>query len=364
MDRIYDANDSAEVLFHTARRDYPQINAWFVLKRGTPDWDRLKPLAGQRLLAHGSFRWKLAMLSCRHLISSHVDQPIRRPPEIAELAPLTFQFTFLQHGVIKDDLSRWLNGKALDLFITSTDAEYDSIVGDHTPYVFTSKEVKMTGLPRFDALTAAAHRQGGREPDLLLVAPTWRQWLNQLAPDGSGIDERIHAFAGSEFFQNWRAVLTSERVRNAAASSGLSIAFLPHPNIRPAASVFDLDRDVQVFEYADPDLHSYFARTAVMITDYSSMAFNAAYLERPVIYFQFDSEQVKAGGHLGREGYFDYERDGFGPVVETPEEVAAAVESITAGSLDCRYRDRIANTFPFRDGRCSHRVIEEIRRLG
>lgn len=364
MDRIHDANDSGEVLFHSARRDHPQINAWFVLKKGTSDWDRLQPLAGNRLLAHGSFRWKLAMLNCRHLISSHVDQPILRPPAIARLAKPTFQFTFLQHGVIKDDLSRWLNDKALDLFITSTEAEYESIAGDNTPYVYTSKEVKLTGLPRFDALTAADRGRGEREPDLLLIAPTWRQWLNQLAPDGSGADDRTHAFAASEYFQNWRDVLTSNRLQSAAAAAGLSVAFLPHPNIRPAIPLFDLDSSIPVIEYSDPDLHDYFARAAVLVTDYSSMAFNSAYLEHPVVYFQFDSERIKAGGHLGRQGYFDYERDGFGPVAESPEDVFAAIESITSGSLDRKYSDRITSTFPFRDGKCSDRVIAEIQQLG
>ena len=364
MDRIHDANDSAEVLFHTARRDHPKINAWFVVAKGTADWNRLRPLAGNRVLAHGSLRWKLAMLNCRHLISSHVDQPIRRPPAIVELAPPTFQFTFLQHGVIKDDLSRWLNGKQLDLFVTSTEGEYNSIVGDNTPYVFTSKEVKLTGLPRFDALTAAACRRGERRPDLVLVAPTWRQWLNQLAADGSEADEPVKAFTASEYFRNWHAVLTSSRLQSAAASAGLSVAFLPHPNIRPAVPLFDLDADIPVIEYADPELHDYFARAAVLITDYSSMAFNAAYLEHPVVYFQFDSAQVKAGGHLGRQGYFDYERDGFGPVTQSPDEAITAVESIAAGSLDQEYGDRIARTFPFRDGKCSQRVIEEILRLG
>ena len=178
--------------------------------------------------------------------------------------------------VIKDDLSRWLNDKTLDLFITSTGAEYESIAVDNTPYVYTSKEVKLTGLPRFDALTAADRRRGKREPDLLLIAPTWRQWLNQLAPDGSEADERRHAFEASAYFQNWRDVLTSDRLRSAAASAGLSVAFLPHPNIRPAVPLFDLDSGITVIEYSDPDLHDYFARAAVLITDYSSMAFNAA----------------------------------------------------------------------------------------
>ena len=39
-----------------------------------------------------------------------------------------YRFMFLQHGVIKDDISRWLNSKRISLMLTSTPAEYKSII--------------------------------------------------------------------------------------------------------------------------------------------------------------------------------------------------------------------------------------------
>jgi hypothetical protein len=41
MDRIHDADDSGERLFEHLGAARPDINAWFVLERGTPDWRRL-----------------------------------------------------------------------------------------------------------------------------------------------------------------------------------------------------------------------------------------------------------------------------------------------------------------------------------
>ena len=58
-----------------------------------------------------------------------------------------------------------------------------------------------------------------------------------------------------------------------------------------------------------------YARCALLVTDYSSVAFNVAYIDRPVVYFQFDRDEMLGGRHVGRKGYFEYERDGFGPVV-------------------------------------------------
>ena len=47
MDRIHDADDSGEHLFDYLREHRPEINAWFVVERGTPDWlSRLWPPRG------------------------------------------------------------------------------------------------------------------------------------------------------------------------------------------------------------------------------------------------------------------------------------------------------------------------------
>ena len=88
----------------------------------------------------------------------------------------------LKDGVIKDDISRWLNGKNFDVFITSTTAETHSIAGDNTTYDYTSREVAQTGLPRFDppeileadlsALTLACALWGVADPrDLRWIDP-------------------------------------------------------------------------------------------------------------------------------------------------------------------------------------------------
>jgi CDP-glycerol glycerophosphotransferase (TagB/SpsB family) len=97
------------------------------------------------------------------------------------------------------------------------------------------------------------------------------------------------------------------------------------------------------------------------------MAFNAAYLDRAVVYFQFDADLVRGGGHVGRAGYFDYERDGFGPVVSTlPEAIDAISASLERGGVPTeQYLKRNADTFLLRDGKCCERAtaaIEALRR--
>ncbi|EAH7076795.1 capsular biosynthesis protein, partial [Campylobacter jejuni] len=57
-----------------------------------------------------------------------------------------------------------------------------------------------------------------------------------------------------------------------------------------------------------------FCESSLMITDYSSVAFEMAVLKKPVIYYQFDKNELFSR-HIYTQGYFDYNKDGFGTVV-------------------------------------------------
>jgi hypothetical protein len=367
MDRIHDANDSGEILFRYLRDHRPEINAWFVVEKDTADWKRLRADGyGSRLVAHGSLRWKLLMINAAHLVSSHIDKPVQEPPAVMRHVPMPrWRFTFLQHGVIKDDLSRWLNEKQVDVFVTSTPGEYESIAGEGSPYVFTDKETVLTGLPRFDRLHEKAQQFTGEGCDLILVAPTWRNWLVPPLKPGSQrrvIDAR---FFQTEYAQAWTAFLTSPELAELAQRTGRRVAFLPHPNIQPVLAKMDLPGHVLPLSFEGADVQEYFARAAVLVTDYSSMAFNTAYMDRPVVYFQFDEARVMAGGHVGRAGYFQYRRDGFGPVVDKAEDAVRAVVQIAEHGYAAtpEYQARIEATFPMRDGRCCERVTAAIEAL-
>lgn len=363
MDRIHNAGDSGEILFHHLRKNYPTINAFFVIEKGTPDWRRLKRAGlGDRLIAHGSLQWRLLMANCLHLLSSHCDVAVMEPPAILEFTHPSWRFTFLEHGVIKDDLSGWLNRKEIDVFVTSTRPEHAYLAGDESPFALTTRECQLTGLPRFDRLLEVGARFPPDQRDLVLLTPTWRQWLSGNPEAGS---QRHHAgtVLDSEFIQQWLAVLRDERLAETCRRHGLSVAFLPHPNLDAVLPLLDLPSHVVPLRYDGNDVQEFFARARVLVTDFSSIAFNAAFLERPVVYFQFDEDEVLGGGHTGRQGYFEYRRDGFGPVTLTVEDaVSAIVEALDHGPAPLpEYQARIDATFPPRDGLCCDRVVEAVR---
>lgn len=364
IDRVHDADDSGEHLFRYLRAEQPTVNAWFAIEKGTPDDKRLRADGyGRRMVPYGSLRWKLLMLNAEHLVSSHADAAITNPPLLRSLMPVpTWRYSFLNHGVIKDDLSAWLNPKNIEIFVTSTPGEYESICGEGTRYVYTSKEAALTGMPRFDKVREAGLRFPPDKRDLILIAPTWRTWL--VAPLAAGSQRRQLAagFAETEFARQWRAVLGAPELAELAARTGLTVATLLHPNLQAVQDELELPAHVRTFGFVGHDVRELFARSRVVVTDYSSMAFNAAYIDRPVVYFQFDHEAMFGGAHVGRGGYFKYERDGFGPVTFEASGTLAAIRDIVESGPDPaeEYRRRIAEAFPQRDGRCSERVYRAI----
>ncbi|QTX05260.1 bifunctional glycosyltransferase/CDP-glycerol:glycerophosphate glycerophosphotransferase [Agromyces archimandritae] len=358
MDREWDANDSAEELYRWLRANRPELKLWFVLSKDSPDWARLKA-DGFKLVAYGSRSWRILVLMAAELISSHVDAPIINPFR-KRYGRERWRFTFLQHGVIKGDLSEWLNQKDIQTFVTSTQDEYDYIAGEG-PFKFSTREVRLTGLPRFDALLRKADAYP-EKPRYILIAPTWRKSLSQTLAVRTQRYEKSSGFMESEFAQTWQRIVKSPELRAVADERDLRIVFMPHPNLQMYLDEFEVPDDVLIVRYGVDDVQEIVAGSAVMLTDYSSIAFNMAYLQRPVVYFQFDRDRYWLE-HTERQGYFDYETHGFGPVETDPDEAVRRLGEVIDGEHP-EYLERARRTFPVRDGRNSERVYRAIVNAG
>lgn len=359
MDKDLEANDSGEELYRWVARNRPDVPIWFVLHPESSDWDRLRK-DGFRLLAYGSRRWRVAQLMAAHMVSSHADRYITNPLPSERFGDPQWKFTFLQHGIIKGDLSGWLNGKKIDNFVTSTRAEHDYIAGSG-PYKFSERELVLSGLPRHDALLRKSELVSEEEIDQLLIAPTWRQHLVGASTGVSTVRERNESFATSDFAKEWKAFLHHPRLHQIAQKHGLRLVFLPHPNLAQYRDVFTLPSYVETREFGVDDIQDVVSRSAAMVTDYSSAAFNMAYLYRPTAYFQFDQSNYTLN-HTEGEGYFNYEEHGFGPVASQVGALLDALDSLLDRSSPESevYFGRAQESFPVRDGRNTERVYDAI----
>lgn len=355
MDRDTQADDNAEHLYRYIRDNYPQQNIFFALQKGSHDWPRLEQ-EGFRLLEFGSREHKLALGSCSKVISSHANRYVTNLLGPKMLAGK--HYVFLQHGVTKDDISSWLNSKEdINCFVTTSPYEYQSIYEDGSRYYYTKKEVVLTGFPRHDKLVAASSNER-----LLVVMPTWRQTI--VGPvTGDGEARALNPdFMETEFARSWYGVIHSPLLKKYAQQYDFKIAFFPHANIQPYLSSFEVPDYIEVITHADGSIQDVFNRASMMITDYSSVAFELAVQNKPVIYYQFDAKACFSGAHIYSKGYFDYRKHGFGPVVETEKELFKELNTLLKNNAvpSEKILKRISDTFPFRDGLNCERTYQAI----
>lgn len=361
LDRDTQADDSGEHLYRYIAKEHPEQLCYYAIRRSAADWERLQS-EGFNLLEFGSKLYEKVIKECSTIISSHAEPYIYS--YFKDDFYLSKHFVFLQHGVTKDDVSSWLNGKPISLFITATEAEWQSIVTDGSPYVFTKRQVCLTGFPRHDALVDSI----GEEGDSILIMPTWRKSLAGGMKGGSSERDLNDQFLDSQYKQAWEKLLCDPRLKAIAEKSNKKIVFFPHANITPymEAGYFHVPEYVLLGENdGKSSIQDYFKRAAVMITDYSSTAFEQAFLMKPCIYFQFDIEELFSGAHSYAKGYFDYDKDGFGPVAYSEDDVINELRAMSELSyrLQEPYRTRANLAFPYRDGKCCERVYEAIAKL-
>jgi glycosyltransferase involved in cell wall biosynthesis/CDP-glycerol glycerophosphotransferase (TagB/SpsB family) len=362
MDRDNQADDNAEHFYRYLKENHTELNIYFVLRENSHDYLRLKE-EGFNLLIFDSLSHKLALLNAKHLISSHADKYVvdyLKPKYYADM--IGYKFTFLQHGIIRDDISTWLNKKNIDLFVTSMPSEYDSIASEESNYKATPKEVVLTGLARHDRLISRS------EPteQVILIMPTWR---NSLVGEMKGVSaERKTAdeFYASQYAKYWKSVLHSPKLEEYATKYGYKVVFFPHVNMGMYIDWFDAPDWIEVRTHqTDPILHKLFRRAKIMITDYSSVFFELAILKKAILYYQFDFEYMYGGNHSSQVGYFDFEKDGFGPVSYDESRLFTQLETILDNDAIPQeiYLKRIEEAFPFRDGKNRERTLHAVQSL-
>ena len=356
-DREGSAGDNGEAFFRYMVAEHPEIDTRFILLKDSPDYRALAEIG--KVVQADSKRRKLLSLISDYVISSQAE-PINcrpfAPKDIAFLDIMAdYRFVFLQHGITKDDISQWLRktNKNIYGFVTAAKPEYDSIVNGR--YGYAEEQIWLTGFPRFDRLISQD------SPRQITIMPTWRRYLMGELDGRTGVWTLSPQFRDGSFFRFYDALLNDTRLIHAAKQYGYSLGFFPHPNLKPHMSVFRKNENV-IFLGPETTYRDVYAKSALVITDYSSAVFDFAYMRRPVIYTQFDREEFFGGGHMYTEGYFDYERDGFGEV-ETGLDgtVDRIIEYMASGCrMKREYRERADNFFAFSDRENCRRVYDKI----
>ena len=338
-DRTTIAGDNGEALFaYLSEHPQKDVEPVFVISKDSPDFERMKQYG--RVVDFGSDEHIELHMRASKVISSAADDFVFN--RLGRYRFLTknyehFDFVFLQHGVTQNDISSWLNryNKNIALFITVSQNEYDSIV-NNPAYAYDSSRVALSGFPRHDSLLAAAKLNQPQKK--VLIAPTWRDNIAGAVNQDLGTREENPSFEQSEYFSFFNGLLNDKRLEDAAFSMGFEIDFLIHPAFAQEAHKFSSPFARIATEY---NYREEFLSSALMLTDYSSVAFDFALLKRPVLYTHFDWDSFYEV-HPWEKGYFRYETDGFGDICSTLDEtIDRLIELMENPTMDDKYKKRV-----------------------
>ena len=107
------------------------------------------------------------------------------------------------------------------------------------------------------------------------------------------------------------------------------------------------------------DITDLYLVSDILITDYSSVFFDYANLERPILFYTYDIEKYR---DVLRGFYLDMEKDLPGPLLLTNDDVVDAIKNIDKVSAEYKTRyEEFYNTYCcIDDGNASKRVVETV----
>ncbi|MCL2378038.1 MAG: glycosyltransferase [Defluviitaleaceae bacterium] len=264
--------------------------------------------------------------------------------DVAEIARIrnqvglmTAEFIFLPNDVLTPQDRPMLTGLiGAPLELVSLISETERALLPHGP---VSDAAHVLGNPRYDSLT------DNKQPRILFM-PSYREHLYL------GANEFNPAFKYSEYVTRVGDLLLEEHFLDAADAHGISVDFAPHEKVSLQRSDFEMDESVKIIPPAFPRL--LLCQNAEMLITDTLPAHGFAYLGKPVIYYQFDSD-----GTLPQDGAR------FGESVNDFESlVQLLVEYMRNGfALKQKYSAEGDGFFAHRDGRSCQRVYKALTAL-
>ncbi|QHS23521.1 hypothetical protein GWK91_11365 [Virgibacillus sp. MSP4-1] len=275
------AQDTGYHFFKYMRTHHPEIEAYYVIEKGSKDVKNLLSLGN--ILYIGTREHVEKSLQASVFLCSH-DINYILPFKGIEMKNYREGLrVFLQHGVLGRkpvEYHKKYYKYPFHLFIVSSIPEKEMVIDE---FGYRQSEVKVTGLSRFDNL----HNKE-TEHKILLI-PTWREWLNT--------SER---FFNSEYFQRYISLLQNPQLNDLLNKYKIKLDFYPHYRMQQylAESNIKLQDNIHLVGLGEVKVQDLLKSSNLMITDYSSVSFDFNFMKKPVLFYHFDFKRFFSKGIL------------------------------------------------------------------
>lgn len=322
---------------------------YFIIDENSEDYQKIKDNPG--VVKKYSFKYYWVIYNANNWIAteapSHLNI-IRSNNGILRKAFTDKKFIFLQHGVTylkcHGKNSTFGKGKEgqVNLIVAGSEKEKDAIV---EMLGVKEEQVLKTGLPIFSKIEY--NHINNDSDDMVTIMLTWKPY-----------EEQLYNFEESTYYQYTVAIynmLTKYIDKD-------KISIVPHPKVYDLLTSTDIKDSVWEGKISD-----ILSKTKVLITDYSSVCYNAFYQGAGVVFFQPDLEKFEQENGKLVPNDDEY----IGPRTFSMEELEDVMSNtIKNRKIDLEnvrnkdYEEIYSTINEFSDGKNIDRIYQELLDLG
>lgn len=355
-DKLYKGGDSCEYLYRFCAGKNDGISRYYVIDKDTSDYRRLKA-DGLKPVKNRSFKHKMLFLNSDLVLITNANvfpfngYSLDRSRFIRGLC--NFPSMCLQHGlsVQKCAMAQQRTVDNTQMYFLASKYEYKNL-SNHV-YNYKGFDIlKMTGIGRYDGLINKDKKQ-------ILLSPTWRMY-NAMPVTTSEGEQRAYnpEFKHTTYYKIYNSLINNKKLIDTAKRTGYKIKYVLHPILSSQVNDFTPDPYVEVVSsVGDFNYEKAFQESSLMVTDYSGVQFDFAYMRKPLVYFH--PSQLPA--HYDDGGFF-YDTMGFGEIcTESEQLVDLLCEYMENGcKMKPEYVARVEDFYKFDDHNNCERIYKEI----
>ena len=327
---------------------YMGAEVYYVLEKQSVDRKKLEKYS-DHVVDFMSLKFMLLFLASNLLISpdsrahAYSWQPVKSL--IAQRLPKK-NHVFLGHGVLAiKRLNDSFTAKSMRSVLCTVTSEMEAdIVCNELG--FSRDKVALTGYARFDVLKDTS----GDSKDILIM-PTHRSWL-------FGVERKV--FTESEYFSRYMEIINSPDMIKILEDNDVHVYFYVHPSIMEHTDAFSSVSDhIEVVPYGRYSLDDLMMKCKMLITDYSSIAWDMYYMDKPIIFYQYDEDKyMETWG-----SYVDLSKDMPGERADDFDGILDLTRQYIENGFRMKpeYEKSRKDRFPYIDDQNSFRICRELR---
>lgn len=333
-ERQSEAKDNGYHLFKYIRINHPNDKVYYTIDKNSSDVEKIRDLGN--IIYYNSFKHYIYYIMSSKLVCAHLGSCVPDSPvcwKFQERDMKNKKKIFIQHGITKELIPSLMyeNTKA-DLFVCGAKPEYEFVKSE---FGYPEGNVKYLGFARFDNL------HDRNEKNQILVMPTWRKWIPSITWSTSDKEKCKQIFLSSEYYKRFNSLINNVNLINLLEEKNMELIFYPHFEMQGYIDLFkSKSNKIIIARKSDYDVQNLLKESKLLITDYSSVAFDFGYMRKPVIYYQFD--KIEYDKRHYSKGYFEYDKNGFGPVVRFENDL---LDNIKAYIKEKYYYERYVNRY-------------------